>query len=160
MNIMIAYDDSPNARYALERTLEMFARLEPMIILIGVAEESLDTSSSSESNYLKAKEEFSAKIREAAEKVGSRGLNVEVVIGQGDARKVILKAVDSLKPDLLVVSRHCEELGGGFIAHSIDALVDEFNYMTFGSVSSFLVRRAPCPVLIQACPGWTQETNK
>jgi len=160
MNIMIAYDDSPHARHALERTLEMFSRLEPMIILIGVAEESLDTSSSSEANYINAKNEFSARIKGAAEEVGYRGLNVEVVIGQGDARKVILKAVNSLKPDLLVVSRHCEEPGEGFIAHSIDALVDEFNYMTFGSVSSFLVRRAPCPVLVQVCPVSARETTK
>lgn len=152
MNIMLAYDDSRNARFALERTLEMFGALKPMLILIGVVEDSLDTSDVSEENYLAAREQFTANLRAAAERVGQRGLDAEVVIGEGDARKVILKAVQRMHPDLLVIARRSEEPDGNVLAHSIDALVEEFNFMTFGSVSSFLARRAPCPVLIQACP--------
>jgi nucleotide-binding universal stress UspA family protein len=151
MNIMLAYDDSRNARFALERTLDMFGALKPMVILIGVVEESLDTSDVSEENYLAAREQFTAAVRAAAERVGQRGLDAEVVIGEGDARKVILKAVQRMHPDLLVIARRSDE-PDGHLAHSIDALVEEFNFMTFGSVSSFLARRAPCPVLIQACP--------
>lgn len=152
MNIMFAYDDSRNARLALKRTLDMFEKLQPMITLIAVVEQSLDTSSSSESNYLEAKEKFISAVRETAESVGGRGFNVEVVIGEGDARKVILKAVQNLSPDLLVIARRSEEPDGNVIGQSIDALIEEFNFMTFGSVSSFLARRATCPVLIQACP--------
>lgn len=152
MNIMLAYDDSRNSRYALERTLDMFGALKPTIVLIGVVEDSLDSSDANEENYLLAKQEFSAAIRAAAERVGQRGLDAEVVIGEGDARKVILKAVQRMHPDLLVIARRSEEPDGNVLAHSIDALVEEFNFMTFGSVSSFLARRAPCAVLIQACP--------
>lgn len=151
MNIMFAYDDSRNARHALERTLDMFGALKPMVILIGVVEESLDTSDVSEENYLAEREQFSAGLRAAAERIGQHGLDAEVVIGEGDARKVILKAVQRMHPDLLVIARRSEE-PDGHLGHSIDALVEEFNFMTFGSVSSFLARRAPCPVLIQACP--------
>ncbi len=44
MNIMIAYDNSRNARKALDATLEMFGPLKPLIMLIGVVEETRDTS--------------------------------------------------------------------------------------------------------------------
>ena len=37
---------------------------------------------------------------------------------------------------------------GGFIARSLTYFVDELDYMTFGSVSSFLARRIQCPLLI------------
>ncbi|MFO7704192.1 MAG: universal stress protein, partial [Halopseudomonas sp.] len=55
-------------------------------------------------------------------------------------------------PDLLVIARHSHEPDSGFISRSLNLLVDELDYMTFGSVSAFLARRSPCPVLIQACP--------
>ncbi len=152
MNIMFAYDDSRNARLALKRTLDKFGKLQPMIILIAVVEQNLDTSSSSESNYLQAREKFTAAVRETAESVSEQGFDVEVIVGEGDARKVILKAVQNLSPDLLVIARRSHEPDGNVIGQSIDALVEEFNFMTFGSVSSFLARRATCPVLIQACP--------
>jgi len=104
MNIMFAYDDSRNARLALKRTLDMFGKLQPMIILIAVVEQNLDTSSSSESNYLQAEEKFTAAVRETAESVSEQGFDVEVIVGEGDARKVILKAVQNLSPDLLGLS--------------------------------------------------------
>ena len=80
------------------------------------------------------------------------GLDVDVMLAEGDARKMILKAAEHKKPDLLVIARHSNEPDGGFISRSLNLLVDELDYMTFGSVSAFLARRAPCPVLIQACP--------
>jgi Nif-specific regulatory protein len=74
-----------------------------------------------------------------------------VILAEGDARKMILKAVEHKKPDLLVIARHSNEPDGGFISRSLNLLVDEFDHMTFGSVSAFLARRAPCAVLIQSC---------
>lgn len=152
MKIMIAYDDSRNARTALQKTIDMFKPLDPLIILVGVVEGSLDTSSSSGELFERQRAEFQGFLRAAAEEVGSQGLDAEVVVADGDARKMILKAAEHKRPDLLVIARHSHEPDGGFISRSLNLLVDELDYMTFGSVSAFLARRAPCPVLIQSCP--------
>ncbi|UNG19438.1 universal stress protein [Stutzerimonas zhaodongensis] len=152
MNIMLAYDNSRNARKALDATLEMFGPLNPLIMLIGVVEDTRDTSDSAAELYERERREFQAFLQEAAAKVSAFGLNVDVMLAEGDARKMILKAAEHKKPDLLVIARHSNEPDGGFISRSLNLLVDELDYMTFGSVSAFLARRAPCPVLIQACP--------
>ncbi|MCH8498379.1 MAG: universal stress protein [Marinobacter sp.] len=152
MRIMLAYDDSRNARLALQSTIDMFKPLDPLIVLVGVVEGALDTSDASADLYERQKNEFRGFLREAAERVGQQGLNAEVIIAEGDARKMILKAAEHKRPDLLVIARHSHEPDGGFISRSLNLLVDELDYMTFGSVSAFLARRAPCPVLIQACP--------
>ncbi len=152
MKIMIAYDDSRNARTALQKTIDMFKPLNPLIILVGVVEGSLDTSNASGDLFEQQRAQFQGLLRDAAEHVGAQGLDAEVVVADGDARKMILKAAEHKKPDLLVIARHSHEPDGGFISRSLNLLVDELDYMTFGSVSAFLARRAPCPVLIQSCP--------
>lgn len=152
MKIMIAYDGSRNACKALDATLEMFKPLKPLVMLVGVVEESLDSSDSSSELHEAQKNEFRRYLREAAERVTAEGLDADVILAEGDARKMILKAAENKKPDLLVIARHSNEPDGGFISRSLNLLVDELDYMTFGSVSAFLARRAPCPVLIQSCP--------
>ena len=152
MRIMIAYDDSRNARKALDATMDMFAPIKPTFLLIGVIEGPLDTSDANPELFDQQKQEFRRLLRAAAEHVGDRGMDAEVIVAEGDARKMILKAAEHKKPDLLVIARHSNEPDGGFISRSLNLLVDELDYMTFGSVSAFLARRAPCPVLIQSCP--------
>ncbi len=49
---------------------------------------------------------------------------------------------------MLVIARHSYKPDGNFIARRIDALFDELDHMTFGTVSAFLARRAQCPLLI------------
>ena len=44
MKIMLAYDNSRNARLALENTLDLFGPLKPLVILVGVVEEPRDAS--------------------------------------------------------------------------------------------------------------------
>jgi nucleotide-binding universal stress UspA family protein len=71
-----------------------------------------------------------------------------VLIAQGDARKMILRAIEERKPDMLVIARHSHKPDGNFLARRLDALVEEFDYMTFGSVSAYMARRAQVPLLI------------
>ena len=151
MRILIAYDNSRNAKLALQRTIDMFKPLQPLIMLIGVVEDSLDSSDDADTLFQRQKAEFRSFLHEAAEQVGQQGLDAEVILAEGDARKMILKAAEHKKPDLLVIARHSNEPDGGFISRSLNLLVDELDYRTFGSVSAFLARRAPCPVLIQSC---------
>ncbi|MBU3056775.1 universal stress protein [Pseudomonas indica] len=152
MKIMLAYDNSRNARLALENTLDLFGPLKPLVILVGVVEEPRDASDANQENYERARAEFQQFLREAAVRVGHRGYDAEVVLAEGDARKMLLKAAETKKPDMLVIARHSHEPDGGLLTRSLNLFVDELDYMTFGSVSAFLARRAPCPVLIQACP--------
>ncbi|MDY0191264.1 MAG: universal stress protein [Desulfuromonas sp.] len=151
MNIMVAYDNSTNAKQALDKTLQMFAALKPKITLVGVVENVLGSSGVNEERYLEFKYDFSEGLRETAQTLNELGISAEVLIAEGDPRKMILQAVKNKQPDLLVIARHSEKLDSNIIGKTLDAWVDEFNFMTFGDVSSFLTRRAPCPVLIQSC---------
>ncbi len=151
MNIMVAYDNSTNAKQALDKTLQMFAALKPKITLVGVVEDVLGSSGVNEERYLDFKHDFSEGLREAAQTLNELGISAEVLLAEGDPRKMILQAVKNKQPDLLVIARHSEKIDSNIIGKTLDAWVDEFNFMTFGDVSSFLTRRAPCPVLIQSC---------
>ena len=69
----------------------------------------------------------------------------------GHANGMILRATDEKKPDLLVMARHSHQPDSGplgFLTKRLDALVEEFDHMTFGSVSAFLARRVKCTILI------------
>lgn len=151
MHIMIAYDNSTNAKQALEKTMRMFAALNPKVTLVSVIEDILGSSGANEERYLEFKHDFSEGAREAAQTLNELGISTEVMIAEGDPRKMILQAVKNKQPDLLVIARHSEKVDSNIIGKTLDAWVEEFNFMTFGDVSSFLTRRAPCPVLIQSC---------
>lgn len=151
MHIMIAYDNSTNAKHALEKTLQMFAALKPKVTLVSVVEDVLGSSGVNEERYLEFKHDFSECVRETAQTLNELGISTDVIIAEGDPRKMILQAVKNRQPDLLVIARHSEKADSNIIGKTLDAWVEEFNFMTFGDVSSFLTRRAPCPVLIQSC---------
>ncbi len=150
MKIMVAFDSSTNAKQALKDTVAMFKGQDPEIILIGVAEEPRDTSSENEAKFQEHLTETQAYLRKAADDVARGGLKCEVIVAQGDVRKMVLTAAVKHKPDLLVVARH-NKTGSRTVLGTISALIDELDFMTLGSVSSFLARRAPCPVLIHPC---------
>lgn len=151
MEIMLAYDDSRNARIALDTVCRLFGSLNPSITLISVVEDVGSATAGADDLF---REQFStqkAGVEAAAAELSERGFAVKVILAEGDARKMILRATEEKKPDLLVMARHSHQPDTGalgFIAKRIDALVEEFDHMTFGSVSSFLARRAKCALLI------------
>lgn len=151
MNIMFAYDNSTNAKQALDKTLKMFACMLPRVSLIAVVDPGAGSSGVNEKSYEEYKFDFSEAVRETAQTLNELGVTTDVIIAEGDPRKMILQAVNEKKPDLLVIARHSEKADSNVIGKTLDALVEEFNFMTFGSVSSFLTRRVTCPVLIQSC---------
>ena len=88
-------------------------------------------------------------IRDVLVGVGvAEGFQAKVMFAQGDARKMILRATEERHPDVLVMARHSYKPDGNFLTRRLDALVEEFDHMTFGSVSAFLARRVQCPLLI------------
>jgi nucleotide-binding universal stress UspA family protein len=84
----------------------------------------------------------------AAAELSANGFPAKVLFAEGDARKMILRATEERRPDVLVMARHSYKPDGNFITRRLDALVEEFDHMTFGSVSAFLSRRVMCPLLI------------
>lgn len=149
MKIMIAYDGSRNARLALAQTITMFRDLKPQITLVAVAENPRDITSGNEDFFQQEVDELKQHLAEAMEVCGNEQIASETMLLEGDARKMLLFAAEKqIRPDMLVIARHSHEPDGGFIARSLTYFVDELDYMTFGSVSSFLARRVQCPLLI------------
>ena len=149
MNIMLAYDGSRNARLALAQTITMFRDLKPYLMLVAVAENPRDITSGNEDLFQQEVDELQGHLRDAVAVCDSEEMTCETLLLEGDARKMLLFAAEKkFHPDMLVIARHSHEPDGGFIARSLTHFVDELDYMTFGSVSSFLARRIQCPLLI------------
>lgn len=149
MKIMIAYDGSRNARLALAQTITMFRDLKPQLTLVAVAENPRDITSGNEDLFQQEVTELKDYLNEAMEVCQNEDVAAETMLLEGDPRKMLLYAAEKkIHPDMLVIARHSHEPDGGFIARSLTYFVDEVDYMTFGSVSSFLARRIQCPLLI------------
>ena len=152
MHIMLAYDHSRNARIALEGTMRLFAEAKPKITLISVIEEPGSSTHSEDHLFESLYQEQKQGAEAAAAELTEAGFQTTVLFAEGDARKMILRATEQRQPDVLVIARHSHKPDGGFITRRIDALVEEFDHMTFGSVSAFLARRVQCPLLILPAP--------
>lgn len=148
MDIMLAYDHSRNSRIALNAVKQMFAHAKPHVTLISVIEEPGGTTSASDDMFNTQYLEQKAGVEAAAAELVAMGFTATVLVAEGDARKMILRATLERKPDVLVMARHSSKPDGNFITRRLDALVEEFDHMTFGSVSAFLARRVQCPLLI------------
>lgn len=151
MEIMLAYDHSRNARIALDAIQQMFGPLKPSITLVSVVEDIGSATAGADALFSEQYQEQKAGVEAAAAELMAAGYDARVMIAEGDARKMILRATEDREPDLLVMARHSHQADGGplgFIAKKLDAIAEEFDHMTFGSVSAFLARRAKCPILI------------
>ena len=148
MDIMLAYDHSRNARIALEAVKSMFGAQRPNVTLISVIEEPGSTTSAGDEMFAQQFAEQRAGTEAAAAELTANGCSAKVLFAEGDARKMILRATEERRPDLLVMARHSYKPDGNFLTRRLDALVEEFDHMTFGSVSAFLARRVQCPLLI------------
>jgi nucleotide-binding universal stress UspA family protein len=160
MEIMLAYDHSRNARIALDAIRDMFGALKPSVTLVSVVEDVGSATSGADDMFQEQYEMQKAGAEEAAARLVADGFTARVVLAEGDARKMILRATEERHPDLLVMARHSYQPDSGplgFITRRIDALVEEFDHMTFGSVSAFLARRVKCPVLIVPTPVTASE---
>lgn len=138
MKVMICYDGSEVAREGLERAVEYFKGQKPSIILLTATGEALDASMENEEVFEKLEEEQHNVLKEAAEFIASRGLEVDAVLAEGKPQQMIMDAIDKHKPDVVVVSRQKKS---GLMQHFL------------GSVSAYLVRHAPCHLMIMG-PDW------
>lgn len=148
MEVMLTYDHSRNSRIALEAVKQLFAKELPTVTLISVIEEPGSNTSAGDEMFEAQYQEQKLGAEKAAAELVAAGFSAKVLVAEGDARKMILRATQERKPDVLVMARHSYKPDGNFITRRLDALVEEFDHMTFGSVSAFLARRVQCPLLI------------
>jgi nucleotide-binding universal stress UspA family protein len=148
MDVMLAYDHSRNSRIALEAVKRLFAHEKPTVTLISVIEEPGSNTSAGDEMFQEQYREQKAGAEAAAGELLAEGFTAKVLFAEGDARKMILRATEERRPDVLVMARHSYKPDGNFITRRLDAMVQEFDHMTFGSVSAFLARRVQCPLLI------------
>ena len=137
MKILVCFDGSDKAKHALNKTLELFKGQNPDMMILLVAEEPLDASMENEEVYEEWQKECHDLLNEAARDVTQLGLEVDAILATGDPRKMIMEAIENKAPDLVVVAKR----GKGSVK---DALL--------GSVSTYVVRQAKCPVLVVKKP--------
>jgi nucleotide-binding universal stress UspA family protein len=149
VQLMLAYDHSRNARIALDEMVRLFGDAKPDVTLITVIEEPGSASDAEDELFEAQYREMRTGAEAAAAELTAKGFATRLLFAEGDARKMILRATEERKPDLLVLARHSHKPDrAGFLGRTLDAFFEEFDHMTFGSVSAFLARRAQVPLLI------------
>jgi nucleotide-binding universal stress UspA family protein len=131
MRIVVGYDGSDSAKRALQRVVD-FAGNADRILVVAAAESHARTGIAKGSHLDPSEvEQRLGDLEEAQQFFSERGIEAEVVEGQGDPGAVIVEAAKDA--DLVVV--------GSRGLNPIERLL-------LGSVSSKVVHRAPCDVLV------------
>jgi len=112
MEIMLAYDHSRNARIALDALRDMFGQIKPTITLVSVVEDVGSATSGADDLFNEQYATQKAGVEAAAAELMAEGFEARVVLAQGDARKMILRATEERKPDLLVMARQSQPPAG------------------------------------------------
>jgi nucleotide-binding universal stress UspA family protein len=143
--ILCPTDFSPHSRYALRRAAALAQRSGAEFILFhvlpqapaaGTAEQLYALANWQEVMELQEEKARAALEREARSKL-LRGVRVRTMLGAGSAYREILRVVQRMPIDLIVISTH----GATGLVHLI-----------LGSVAERVVRLAPCPVLVVKPP--------
>ena len=130
---MVCYDGSDRSKNALNIALELFKGQNPDMMILLVAEEPLDASTENEELYEEWQKECHDLLNEAAREITQLGLEVDAILATGDPRKMIIEAIANKDPDVVVLSKR----GKGSVKNAL-----------LGSVSTYIVRQAQCPVLV------------
>lgn len=133
MKIMVCHDGSENAQKALDQAVDLFKAVKPEIVIVSVVEGAADASMINEELFDNQQAERREQLKLVADSLAGCCCDVDVILATGDARKMLLEAVNQKNPDILVIGKR----GGGVIKD-----------MILGSVSAYLVRHAKCPVLV------------
>ena len=138
MKVMVCYDGSDKSHEALEKAVNYFKALKPEIILLTVTGEVLDASMESEEIFKTLESEQHDVLKKAAEWVAAQGLDVDAILAEGKPGPMIMNAIEKKSPDIVVVARQTKS---------------KFMQTFLGSVSAYLVRHAPCHLMIMG-PDW------
>ncbi len=135
--MMVCYDGSDRSRNALNQALELFKDQKPDMMILLVAEEPLDASMENEEVFEEWKKECTDVLNEVAKDVTQQGLEVDAILAIGDPRSMIMEAIENKSPDLVVMAKR----GKSGVKNAL-----------LGSVSTYVLRQAHCPVLVVKMP--------
>jgi nucleotide-binding universal stress UspA family protein len=134
-SIILATDGSPSAADATTQAVELARATGAKLFVVSVWHEGLTTYSAGGLPESKraAKEQACDAAGAALEVARAAGIEAESFVLEGDAVERICESAADTKASLLVVGSH----GFGPVRR-----------LVFGSVSTALLHRAPCPVLV------------
>jgi nucleotide-binding universal stress UspA family protein len=135
-SVVVAVDGTASARHALELACEVAGALEARLVLLSVApSRTYFPPGKGEANVTDHEvQTYKRMSLRWAEKARARGIaSVETVNLEGMAADAIVEYAEQHRPDLLVVGARA--LSGA-------------RRMFFGGVSTSVVSRLPCPVLV------------
>jgi nucleotide-binding universal stress UspA family protein len=138
MKVMVCYDGTDKSHEALEKAVGYFKALKPEIILLTITGETLDASMENEEVFNELESEKHDVLKKAAEWIAGQGLEVDAMLAEGKPGPMIMSAIEKKSPDLVVVARQTKS---------------KFMQAFLGSVSAYLVRHAPCHLMIMG-PDW------
>jgi nucleotide-binding universal stress UspA family protein len=133
MKIMFCHDGTDHATIAMIRIVNYFKSQKPEMVLLCISEDVLDASQESDAITDEYTSELSETLRQAAEWVSGNGLEVNVMMANGEPRQMIMEAIEKKSPDLVVIARREKSL-----------LESVFRK----SISAYLVKNAACDLLI------------
>lgn len=138
MKILVCHDASESARSALEKCIALLGHQHLQMILVAVVDEPLDASSHGEDVFDELRAKMDLQLRKDAQWVTERGFDVRALLAVGDPRKMLMAAIESKKPDLVVIASRPPRGGIRFGNVSV-------------SVSDYLLRHIDgCPVLLMS----------
>jgi nucleotide-binding universal stress UspA family protein len=132
MKIVVGYDGSEGARRALERAARLDGDGEPVTV-VSVHEVHVSAGRGPARVDETERAERDEELAEATGILREHGVQARPVHGHGDPARAISEEAEATGADLIVVGTH----GRG-----------AFGRAMLGSVSSRLVHRAPCDVLV------------
>ncbi|MDH4228043.1 MAG: universal stress protein [Deltaproteobacteria bacterium] len=133
MLIMFCYDGSTQSKNALDTALELFKGAGVAVMLFHVIEGSMGSSSESEGLFKETLAERRKMMDAVGTELTSKGIEVDIIIAQGDPRTMISEACERKRPDVVVVGKR----GLGTVQG-----------IMLGSVSAYLTRHLTCAPLM------------
>jgi nucleotide-binding universal stress UspA family protein len=131
MKIVVGYDGSDHGKRALDRAAAMGGDTSHVVV-VAAAEPRVGTGMTEGAHLDPSEVEQRRQDLEGARVfLSERGIDAETIEGQGDPGSVIVKAADDA--DLVIVG---------------SCGLNSFQRILLGSVSSKVVHRAPCDVLV------------
>jgi len=133
MKIMFCHDGSDHANQSMVRAVSYFKPLKPDIVLLCVSEDILDASLEADAITEEYTSELGEVVRQAAEWLTGNGLEVDVMMANGEPRQMIIEAIEKKLPDIVAIARREKSLMESVFRKSI---------------SAYLVKNAGCDLMI------------
>lgn len=133
MKILLCHDGTDHANLAMVRAVNYLKPLKPDVVLLCISEDVLDASLEADAITEEYQSELRKVINQAAEWLSGNGLEVDVMMASGEARQMIIEAIEKKSPDIVVVARREKSLMESVFRKSVSA------YLVKNAASDLLI---------------------